>query len=84
MKLLVALALAAAPSALAMAPYVPITDEPTVSPIDPVPSPTVSPTKAPTGELNGCGKPCEGGVVTLDKYFPFLGWGSGFSPISAF
>ena len=32
MKLLIALALAAAPSALAMAPYVPITDEPTVSP----------------------------------------------------
>jgi hypothetical protein len=29
MKLLIALALAAAPSALAMAPYVPSTDEPT-------------------------------------------------------
>ena len=32
MKLLIALALAAAPSALAMAPYVPITDEPTPAP----------------------------------------------------
>ena len=72
MKLLIALALAAAPSGLAMAPYVPITDEPTVSPIDPVPSPTVSPTKAPTGELNGCDKPCEGGVVTLDEISEFF------------
>ena len=42
MKLLIALALAAAPSALAMAPYVP-------------------------SELNGCNKPCEGDVVTLDE-----------------
>ena len=39
MKLLIALALAAAPSGLAMAPYVTITDEPTVSPIGPDPSP---------------------------------------------
>ena len=47
MKLLIALALAAAPSGLAMAPYVTITDEPTVSPIGPDPSPTNSPTKSP-------------------------------------
>ena len=39
MKLLIALALAAAPSALAMAPYVPITDEPTPAPSETCVSP---------------------------------------------
>ena len=51
MKLCLALALAAAPSALAFTHYVPNTDEPT---------------PAPTPELNGCGEPCAD-VVTIDK-----------------
>ena len=41
MKLLIALALAAAPSALAMAPYVPDDEGPTAAP-------TLDPTAAPT------------------------------------
>ena len=48
MKLLVALALAAAPSALAMAPYVPDVDEPTAMPSA---SPTKDPTPGPTRVL---------------------------------
>ena len=49
MKLLIALALAAAPSGLAMAPYVPDTDTPTASPTaTPSASPTKDPTPAPT------------------------------------
>ena len=40
MKLLIALALAAAPSALAMAPYVPVDEGPTAAP-------TLDPTAAP-------------------------------------
>ena len=49
MKLLIALALAAAPSALAMAPYVPDVDDPTTAPtLDPTPAPTKEPTPGPT------------------------------------
>ena len=86
MKLLIALALAAAPSGLAMAPYVTITDEPTVSPIGPDPSPTNSPTKSPvtpsqaptkapvastpTGDFNGCGEACD--VVTIKEFPDFM------------
>ena len=63
MKLvIVALALAAAPSALAMAPYVPIVDDPTAAPST---SPTKDPTPAPTVEKNACGEPCAG-VETLN------------------
>ena len=62
MKLLIALALAAAPSALAMAPYVPIVDDPTAAPST---SPTKDPTPAPTVEKNACGEPCAG-VETLN------------------
>jgi hypothetical protein len=55
MKLLIALALTAAPSALAMAPYVPIVDDPTAAPSttptkDPTAAPTKDPTPAPTKE----------------------------------
>ena len=50
MKLLIALALAAAPSALALAPYVPDVDDPTPAPtLDP----TAAPTKAPVGPIPG-------------------------------
>ena len=49
MKLLIALALAAAPSALAMAPYVPDDEGPTAAPtLDPTPGPTPGPTPQPT------------------------------------
>ena len=49
MKLLIALALAAAPSALAMAPYVPDDEGPTAAPTpDPTPGPTPQPTPGPT------------------------------------
>ena len=49
MKLLIALALAAAPSALAMAPYVPDDEGPTAAPTkDPTPGPTPGPTPQPT------------------------------------
>ena len=49
MKLVVVLALAAAPSVIAMAPYVPDTDTPTASPTaTPSASPTKDPTPAPT------------------------------------
>ena len=51
MKLLIALALAAAPSALAMAPYVPDDEGPTAAPtLDPTAAPTKDPTPAPTKE----------------------------------
>ena len=53
MKLLIALALAAAPSALAMAPYVPVDEPqgPTAAPtLDPTAAPTKDPTPAPTKE----------------------------------
>ena len=54
MKLLIALALAAAPSALAMAPYVPDVDEPTAVPsASPTKDPTAAPTKAPVGPIPG-------------------------------
>ena len=44
MKLIIALALAAAPSALAMAPYVPDDEGPTAAPtLDPTPGPTPQP-----------------------------------------
>ena len=49
MKLVVVLALVAAPSVIAMAPYVPDTDTPTASPTaTPSASPTKDPTPAPT------------------------------------
>ena len=49
MKLLIALALAAAPSALAMAPYVPDDEGPTAAPtLDPTAAPTKDPTPGPT------------------------------------
>ena len=48
MKLLIALALAAAPSALAMAPYVPSTDEPTPAPTPMPPGDAQDPIHPPT------------------------------------
>ena len=54
MKLLIALALAAAPSALAMAPYVPDDEGPTAMPsASPTKDPTPAPTKAPVGPIPG-------------------------------
>ncbi len=68
MKLLIALALAAAPSALAMAPYVPV-DDPTATPSA---SPTKDPTPAPTVEKNGCGEPCADVVTISPTSFPTI------------
>ena len=62
MKLLIALALAAAPSALAFTQYMPSTDEPTAMPST---SPTKDPTAAPTAEKNGCGELCAN-VITIE------------------
>ena len=75
MKLLIALALAAAPSGLAMAPYVDPdpspTNSPTKSPVTPSQAPTKAPVAStPTTDVNGCGEACD--VVTIKEFPDFM------------